>query len=353
MTRVRAAAIGFLAVVGLLIAGCNETGTPVGSPSTVTVKVTAPASSSAASECATPPAILSGGVFAEVNSDSFAHVDRSPVAMNYNPCGKGLSYAVVSGDNGTREAPAGTGASAFESLVVFVDGRPTPAIPALLMHKITVTSANANEIVAVYDARHNGTYAPEETTVTIRHDGVNVTSSPSLTDSYGDRRASIDVAAASGRTSEAVAGPRGDGSSYTLRPASDFLSASSGAPYSFASPSRGINCFVGTANLVCETRQPVVISEAQTCGIPGYQPYETSRAKLFGWLDYDKPACGTLLQGQRRDAGTVLDYGQAVSFQPRPDLTIICYSRQAGVVCENPEGYGFSLAREGFDFYRV
>ncbi|MFW0795015.1 hypothetical protein AAFP30_14485 [Gordonia sp. CPCC 205515] len=151
----------------------------------------------------------------------------------------------------------------------------------------------------------------------------------------------------------AVPGARGDNSHYSMQPAGNFIDQSVSGRYRFSLPSGNITCIVSTSSLVCQTHQPVPIAQSETCRIPDYQPYETTNAKNFGWLDYDKPACGTILQGRYFEVGPVLEYGQAVSFEPRSNLQIICYSRSAGVACENPAGYGFSLAREGFEFYPV
>lgn len=352
----RVCALGALTLCIILV-GCStsRTGEAVGTKSTVTEQVTAtPASPSTEQLCAAAPAVLSGGVFPERSSnanirDFYAHVDPQPKSTNYTGCTQGLSYAVVTGSNGTKDQPGGTGSSMFEALVVFVHGEASRAVTPYVMHSVTIESASAQKIVARFDSRYNGNHPAENTTVTITLDGDDASVLPGLSNTYGDRLY-IDLASAPTNSGTAK-GPHGDDTTYSLRPSTDFTGGG-GATYSFATPSGNINCFVNSDSLLCETRFSVTLGSDRTCHIPAFEGHENS-ADIFGWVNYDKPACGSVIQGNYRDGRAVLQYGEAVAFQPRSNLKIVCYSRNVGIACENPEGYGFSLAREGFTFYHV
>ncbi|WP_345314331.1 hypothetical protein [Gordonia alkaliphila] len=93
------------------------------------------------------------------------------------------------------------------------------------------------------------------------------------------------------------------------------------------------------------------MAEDLRCG--SYPGDAENRAVQFGWQNFDRPACATIIQGLRTEPRAVLEYGESVTFSPQPDLSITCSSTQEGIRCENPNGYGFFVSKTDFTRYRV
>ncbi|MEP9390763.1 hypothetical protein ABLE94_00690 [Gordonia sp. VNK1] len=352
--------VAVVALVGIAVAGCgSDNDAEQSSPATETTTTTTTASESATAPCPPRPAVLSGGVFPTQPSTygTYAHVDAGDVSTNYQECGEGLAYAVVDGANGDRDSEAGTGASLFTALVIFVDGA-VSAVRPYEFRGVSIDSASADTIIATVDTRERGIDPPAPVRVEFTLDGTAVTSSPDI-GTVGGSRLSLDLtapaAAASSTTptseGSTIAGPQGDSGTYRLVPASTYAVAGKPWQYSFALPSKQVACFVGSTSLLCETEFSVSVADGMGCGV--YSEYETTNAHIFGWSNFQNPPCSSLVQGVYRDGGTTLDDGTAVSMQPATGLTITCYSRSAGLACENREGDGFTLTPGSFQRYRV
>lgn len=132
-------------------------------------------------------------------------------------------------------------------------------------------------------------------------------------------------------------------------PASDFAD---GTGYSFASPSKKIECRTTSETLVCQTLDNRhTVDPSLLCGF--YPGEEQGRANQFGFFDFDKPLCATIVQGEAIRSPNTLAYGQRVVFRPRPDLTIVCSAATVGIACANPDGFGFTLSDTEFKRFRA
>ncbi|MCP2176250.1 hypothetical protein [Williamsia maris] len=132
-------------------------------------------------------------------------------------------------------------------------------------------------------------------------------------------------------------------------PASDFAD---GTSYSFASPSKKIECRTTSETLVCQTLDNRhTVDPSLLCGF--YPGEEQGRANQFGFFDFDKPLCATIVQGNAIRSPNTLAYGQRVVFRPRPDLTIVCSAATVGIACVNPDGFGFTLSDTEFKRFRA
>ena len=132
-------------------------------------------------------------------------------------------------------------------------------------------------------------------------------------------------------------------------PASDFVD---GTSYSFASPSKKIECRTTSETLVCQTlNNRHTVDPSLLCGF--YPGDEQGKANQFGFFDFDKPLCATIVQGEAIRSPNTLEYGQRVVFRPRPDLTIVCSAASVGIACANPDGFGFTLSDTEFKRFRA
>ncbi|GGF15166.1 hypothetical protein [Williamsia phyllosphaerae] len=132
-------------------------------------------------------------------------------------------------------------------------------------------------------------------------------------------------------------------------PASDFAD---GTSYSFASPSKKIECRTTSETLVCQTLDNRhTVDPSLLCGF--YPGDEQGNANQFGFFDFDKPLCATIVQGNAIRSPNTLAYGQRVVFRPRPDLTIVCSAATVGIACVNPDGFGFTLSDTEFKRFRA
>lgn len=339
-------------MLGVLVvtAGCHNS--QQAAPSTITHTATATATASSSTSCAPTPSWLAGGVVPTggPSPDTWAHLDTHPKATNFDACQKGLGYAILAGQNGDRDRPAGTGSSLFEALAIFVDGK-LSAIRPYEFREIRISSATPDRIVASVDTRSSGVEQPAWKNVTFTVSDGTVTATPDL-DVIADGRLWLELSPQTPTTTTTgAAGPLIDRGSYRMLPASQFADGGPGSTFGFALPSGNVICSGTSTSLLCETKFSVPVPLEDTCGV--YDRQDETNATMFGWADFDKPVCASLVQGAYRQVGATLNYGTAVTWNPRPDLTIVCYSRSAGLACENPHGYGFTLARQGFTRYRV
>ncbi|WP_244332696.1 hypothetical protein [Gordonia polyisoprenivorans] len=334
----------------VLVAGCHSS--QGAEPSTITRTATATATASSSTSCAPTPSWLAGSVVPTggPSPDTWGHLDTHPKATNFDACQKGLGYAILAGQNGDRDRPAGTGSSLFEALAIFVDGKLSTIRP-YEFREIRISSATPDRIVASVDTRSSGVEQPAWKSATFTVSGGTVTATPDL-DTIADGRLWLELSPQTpATTTTTAAGPVFDRGSYRMLPASQFADGGPGSTFGFALPSGNVICSGTSTSLLCETKFSVPVPLDDTCGV--YDRQDETNATMFGWADFDKPVCASLLQGAYRQVGATLPYGTAVTWQPRPNLTIVCYSRSAGLACENPNGYGFTLAREGFTRYRV
>lgn len=122
------------------------------------------------------------------------------------------------------------------------------------------------------------------------------------------------------------------------------------ASYAFSVPSHNINCFVGS-EFICEIHDGPTQSPVDSrCGL--YDGDAEIPVRIVGWFNYDKPPCSTILQGQWREPGPVLEYNEAVRFSV-PGAEFACYSTLEALYCTGPQNYGFKLSRTEFARYRL
>lgn len=146
--------------------------------------------------------------------------------------------------------------------------------------------------------------------------------------------------------------PPGGAGAFTVADPSRFLlnPPTPVASSAFSVPSGNINCFVGS-EFICEIHDGPNQSPADSrCGL--YDGDSEVRVRIVGWFNYDKPPCSTILQGQWRDPGPVLGYGESVRFSV-PGAEFACYSTVEALYCTGPQNYGFRLSRTEFARYRL
>jgi hypothetical protein len=129
-------------------------------------------------------------------------------------------------------------------------------------------------------------------------------------------------------------------------PASDFAE---GSGYSFATPSKRIQCRAIDSSFVCQTEgDPHTVTTSDLCGFyPGYE----SRAVRFGFFDGSSQPCATIIQGEGFDSPHTLSYGQSVAFQLPTMRTVTCASAVEGLTCTQvggPGAMGFFLSIDSF-----
>lgn len=131
------------------------------------------------------------------------------------------------------------------------------------------------------------------------------------------------------------------------RPVSDFAD---GSRYSFASPSKQIQCRAIDGNFMCQTSgKPHTVTTASLCNF--YPGLEQSRAVRFGWFPSGPAPCATIIQGEGFNSPHTLDYGQRVTFSPMGGRTITCASAVDGLTCTQVGGVGatgFFLSVDSF-----
>lgn len=132
-----------------------------------------------------------------------------------------------------------------------------------------------------------------------------------------------------------------------VRPVSDFAD---GSRYSFASPSKQIQCRAIDGNFMCQTSgKPHTVTTASLCNF--YPGLEQSRAVRFGWFPSGPAPCATIIQGEGFNSPHTLDYGQQVTFSPMDGRTITCASAVDGLTCTQVGGAGakgFFLSVDSF-----
>jgi hypothetical protein len=122
------------------------------------------------------------------------------------------------------------------------------------------------------------------------------------------------------------------------------------ASYAFSVPSHNINCFVGS-EFICEIHDGPQQSPVDSrCGL--YDGDSEVPVRIVGWFNYDKAPCSTILQGQWREPGAVLEYNERVRFSV-PGAEFACYSTLEALYCTGPQNYGFKLSRTEFARYRL
>ncbi len=133
----------------------------------------------------------------------------------------------------------------------------------------------------------------------------------------------------------------------TMRPVSDFAD---GSRYSFASPSKQIQCRAVDGTFVCQTEgKPHTVTTASLCNF--YPGLEQSRAVRFGWFPSGPAPCATIIQGEGFNSPHTLDYGQQVTFSPMGGRTITCASAVDGLTCTqvgDAGAKGFFLSVDSF-----
>ncbi|GGF15174.1 hypothetical protein [Williamsia phyllosphaerae] len=131
------------------------------------------------------------------------------------------------------------------------------------------------------------------------------------------------------------------------RPVSDFAD---GSRYSFASPSKQIQCRAIEGNFMCQTSgNPHTVTTASLCNF--YPGLEQSRAVRFGWFPSGPAPCATIIQGEGFNSPHTLGYGQRVTFSPMGGRTITCASAVDGLTCTQVGGAGatgFFLSVDSF-----
>ena len=130
-------------------------------------------------------------------------------------------------------------------------------------------------------------------------------------------------------------------------PASDFAE---GSGYSFATPSKRIQCRAIDSSFVCQTEgDPHTVTTSDVCGF--YPGYEQSRAVRFGFFDGSPQPCATIIQGEGFDSPHTLSYGHSVAFQLPTMRTVTCASAVEGLTCTQvggPGAMGFFLSIDSF-----
>jgi hypothetical protein len=141
--------------------------------------------------------------------------------------------------------------------------------------------------------------------------------------------------------------PTGSGQTPAALPASDFTE---GLGYSFATPSKRIQCRAVDSSFVCQTEgDPHTVATNSVCGF--YPGYEQSRAVRFGFFDSYPQPCATIIQGDGFDSPHTLGYRQSVAFQLPTGRTVTCTSAVDGLTCTQvggPGGKGFFLSTDSF-----
>lgn len=344
--------VGVLAVIAMVAAtGCSTSETSrVSSPASHSSLAASSTQGDSANGTCTNKINIPTGVF-KLSGSSYLHA-TVPASSEVGPC---FSYLIYDGGIGDRSAQAGTGASAVQAVVIFVNGEPQLTPKPYLFKGIRFVSGTRTGIIVDVDTRDRGIDPPKWQQVVYKLDPETGKVTSDLPDQagrsyivdFGSQR-DVRTGSESSKPSSSTESPKTSTSSFTNRPASDFAAGSS---YEFRSPSGAINCRAFDTGLMCQTPDhPHKVPSDLQCGY--YKGAENS-VTSFGWSDFDSPACATIIQGNLMKAKAVLGYGESVTFQPRSDLRIVCSSTEAGIRCENPEGYGFALSKESFTRYRV
>ncbi|WP_345314259.1 hypothetical protein [Gordonia alkaliphila] len=343
--------MGVLAVIAVvLVTGCSTPEKPRANsptPSYSGSAVPTAQGDSAKGPC-TNKTNIPTGVF-KLSDSRYLHA-TVPASSEVGPC---FSYLIYDGGIGDRSAPAGTGASAVQAVVIFVNGEPQLTPKSYLFKGIRFVSATRSGIVVDVDTRDRGIDPPKWQQVVYKLDPETGKVISDLPDQSGrsyivDFGSQREVRAGDAAPKPSPNAESPTASSFTNRPASDFAA---GPSYEFRSPSGAINCRAFDTGLICQMPDhPHKVSSDLQCGY--YKDAENS-VTSFGWSNFDQPLCATIIQGNLMKAKAVLGYGESVTFRPRSDLRIVCSSTEAGIRCENLEGYGFTLSKESFTRYRV
>lgn len=143
------------------------------------------------------------------------------------------------------------------------------------------------------------------------------------------------------------AAPTSQATSPAPLPASNFTD---GSRYSFATPSKQIQCRVIDGNFICQTEgHPHTVTTASLCGF--YPDVEQSRANRFGWFPSGPQPCATIIQGEGYDSPHTLEYGDSAVFSLPSGRTVTCASAENGLTCTQvggPGEKGFFLSIDSF-----
>ncbi|MGU3435039.1 hypothetical protein ACNHUS_18725 [Actinomycetes bacterium M1A6_2h] len=130
-------------------------------------------------------------------------------------------------------------------------------------------------------------------------------------------------------------------------PAANFAD---GSRYSFATPSKLIQCRVTDGTFICQTQgHPHTVTTASLCGF--YPNLEQSRAVRFGWFPDGPQPCATVIQGEGFDSPNTLGYGDSAVFSLPNGRTVTCASAENGLTCTqvgSPGATGFFLSIDSF-----
>lgn len=318
--------VGATALLGLaVLVGCGSTeDTSSGGGPTVVSTVTAPPSTttSKAPDCSAVPEITSP--VALNTSNSYFHLAKT-VQSGGDSC---FGFRVYDGMIGDKSQGAGTGASAVQLLVVFVDGQPVNDPPSHLVKGVRVVKSSGAQIDVQFDMRERGIDPESWVDATYRKTGSAV-QAEGLPD-FGSRF-SVTSLLTSGSSPTAP-------TSGTV-PLDKFRM---GEQFAFRSPTGAIVCVSRGTSLRCETRAKHQVPVDVTCGIYDTK-YESTVANVVLWKD--GAACATILQGIYATADGILQYGESVTV-PVPGGDLTCASSETGFRCVGADGKGFMLSRE-------
>ncbi|BBY29807.1 hypothetical protein [Mycolicibacterium sediminis] len=146
-------------------------------------------------------------------------------------------------------------------------------------------------------------------------------------------------------------------SAAASRPLSDFadepVDPGRSPTYSFATPSRQIQCRVVEGSLACQTDEhPHTVADGALCGF--YPGEEQGRARRFGFLEQRATPCATIIQGDRYDSPHTLAYGDSVSVELSAGRSVTCTSAVDGLTCTQAGGTGqtgFFLSADAFTVF--
>ncbi|ALG83665.1 hypothetical protein ACH46_03040 [Gordonia phthalatica] len=317
--------------IGILV-GCGGTDSTAGDggpvlTETVTADPTASGpATSAAPDCSKGVPDLSGPVTLS-SAGNFYHVGKT-VQSGGDSC---FGFRIYDGMIGDRTQGAGTGASAVQLLVVFVDGKPVLDPTPYLTKGVRAVKWSATQIDVQFDMRERGIDPESWVDATYRRSGSTVTADRP---DFGSR---MSVTSFPGSN----AAPSTPPSAGTV-PLDRFRK---GEQFAFRSPTGAIVCVSRGTAFRCETPNAGHrVPATEVCGFYA-EKYETAGSNVFMWKD--GAACATTLQGMWATADGILQYGESVTV-PVPDGNLTCSSSDTGFRCVDVNGRGFSVSRETF-----